>query len=246
MKQIFTTPAYRKMLIVAAGLQILQQLSGINTIMYYSATILQMAGFGSSATAILFSSFIGFANVVGTTIAMQLIDRSGRRPLLLVTIVGVFLSLIVLSTSFRILEKGELSKAANVTESVAGIVAGAGGEIHNKIAPMSWVSLGSLIIYILFYATGLGCVPWTVLSEIFPLEVRGKGAGIAIAGNWSSNFIISMTFLTLTKVFSKSSTFLLYAVFVFFGWFFVYFKVPETKGKSLEGLGGEQMAGFAH
>lgn len=230
MKDIFTTKTYRNMLIIAAGLQILQQLSGINTIMYYSATILKMAGFSSKSQAILFSSFVGFANCIGTVIAMQLIDRCGRRPLLLYTIVGVFVSLCMMGGAFHVLE-GNPAKSPDGT---------------TKIAPMSWVTLITLIIYILFYATGLGCVPWTVLGEIFPLEVRGKGAGLAIAGNWFSNFIISMTFLTLTRIISPAFTFLIYAGFVFIGWFFVFFKVPETKGKSLESLGNSESIAFAH
>ncbi|TPX65181.1 hypothetical protein SpCBS45565_g05334 [Spizellomyces sp. 'palustris'] len=210
---------YRRVMIVAIGLQVLQQLSGINTIMYYSATILTMAGFPTKESAILFSSFIALANCLATVLSMQLIDRTGRRPLLLRTLIGAIAGLVILSVSFRTPSGNDEEHLRNADGAVSW---------------GSWISLGSLVFYVAFYATGLGCVPWTIMSEILPQQIRGKGSGIAIASNWLCNFIVSMTFLSLTNLISPGGTFMLYALIVCAGWIFVYLRVPETKGRSLE------------
>ncbi|KAI9012855.1 general substrate transporter [Gaertneriomyces semiglobifer] len=212
---------YRKPLIIAVGLQVLQQFSGINTIMYYSATILRKAHFPSKSSAILFSSFIALANVFGSCTAMSLIDRSGRRKLLLITMVGVVLGLSVLSASFQALEA--------TTEKEEG---------DTSIGFASWSALCSLVSYVYCYAVGLGCVPWLLLSELFPLEIRGKGAGLSIAANWTTNFIISITFLSLTSSVGPASVFAFFAGVVCVGWIMVYAFVPETKGQRLEDIGG--------
>ncbi|KAI8994334.1 general substrate transporter [Gaertneriomyces semiglobifer] len=220
------TREYRSPLVIALGLQMLQQLSGINTVMYYSATILRMAGFPSKEGAILFSSAIALTNCLATVLSMYLIDRVGRRPLLLRTLIGTILGLVVLAMSFQ-------SPPPPGTATAAGDspVNGLG---EGSIPFQSWVSLVSLVIYVGFYATGLGCVPWTVTSEVFPQHVRGKGTGVAIAANWFCNFMVAMTFLSLTKAITPSGTFLVYALIVAGGWCFVYRYVPETHGKTLE------------
>ncbi|KAI9097236.1 general substrate transporter [Phlyctochytrium arcticum] len=97
--------------------------------------------------------------------------------------------------------------------------------------------------YVFFYAIGLGCVPWIIISGIFPLEIHGKGAGIAIAANWTTNLLLSVTFLTLTEAISPAGTLLIFGGAVIVGWIFVYTTVPETKGVGLEGVG--QGADFA-
>ncbi|KAJ3186208.1 hypothetical protein HDU85_007648 [Gaertneriomyces sp. JEL0708] len=222
------TREYRSPLVIALGLQMLQQLSGINTVMYYSATILRMAGFPSKEGAILFSSAIALTNCLATVLSMYLIDRVGRRPLLLRTLVGTILGLVVLALSFRAPPPG------TAADSPVNGHGGEGGEGGNSIPFQGWVSLVSLVIYVGFYATGLGCVPWTVTSEVFPQHVRGKGTGVAIAANWFCNFMVAMTFLSLTKAITPSGTFFVYALIVAGGWCFVYRYVPETHGKTLE------------
>ncbi|TPX65926.1 hypothetical protein SpCBS45565_g04830 [Spizellomyces sp. 'palustris'] len=234
-KEMLVNPEYRAALAIAVGLQVLQQFSGINTIMYYSATILRMAGFPSKSSAILFSTFIALANCFGSLTAMRLIDRTGRRWLLLTTLVGVAAGLIILSTTFHVLSSG----------AVEGTVLATGDRV-GQVSGVSWIALLSLVLYVFFYAIGLGCVPWIIISEIFPLEIRGKGAGVAIAANWFTNFVISITFLTITHLITPAGTFLIYAGAVIIGWVFVYIRVPETKGRCLEDIGGGSIVFAAH
>ncbi|KAJ3051818.1 hypothetical protein HK097_007164 [Rhizophlyctis rosea] len=221
-KEMWDVKEYRKGLIVAAGLHILQQFSGINTIMYYSATILRLAGFTTKSSAILFSTFIALSNCIGTLSATWIVDSLGRRKLLLWSMVPVFFMLICLSGAFRI-------------AGVGGDIGGDDGDGGDGVGTgTSWIALGSLVVYVFAYAIGLGCVPWLVMSEIFPLEIRGKGAGFAIAANWISNLLISLTFLTVISLLTPSGAFVIYAVCVIAGWAFVHGYVPETKGKALE------------
>ncbi|ORY00194.1 general substrate transporter [Basidiobolus meristosporus CBS 931.73] len=246
-------------LIIAVGLQIFQQLSGINTAMYYSATILKMAGFDSNASATWFSIFIAASNVTMTAVAMYLIDKVGRRRILLYTITGMAAFLTLLGVAFYYLlgipsyfdscaEYGAVC-AACISDDRCGFYQnmcvdkskflGLASENCGSGRPWSsWLALASIIIYVGFYALGLGNIPWVVQSEIFPLSIRGKASGIATAANWIFNLIISMTFLSLTQSISQAGTFWLYGGIACLGWLFVYFLLPETKGKSLEEIRG--------
>ncbi|CAG8485833.1 6501_t:CDS:10 [Scutellospora calospora] len=98
----------------------------------------------------------------------------------------------------------------------------------------NWFTLSSLVIFVASYALGIGHAPWTIQSEIFSLNVRGRANGIATATNWCVNLIVAVTFLPLTELITVSGTFWMYGVFMIIGWLFVYFMVPETSGKSLE------------
>lgn len=197
----------RQAMIVGIGLAIAQQITGINTVIYYAPTIFKFAGLSSTSAAILASVGVGIINVVLTVVAMQLIDRIGRRPLLLISLAGMALSLFVLGGAFLLPQ----------FKSVLG-----------------WIAVGSLMTYVGFYAVGLGPVFWLILSEIYPLRIRGRAMSVGTAANWSSNLIVALTFLTLTKIIGKPGTFWLYAAVTIGAWFFAYFLVPETKGKTLE------------
>jgi SP family galactose:H+ symporter-like MFS transporter len=197
----------RPAMVVGIGLAIAQQITGINTVIYYAPTIFKFAGLSSSSAAILASVGVGVINVVLTVVAMQLIDRVGRRPLLLISLAGMALSLLVLAGAFMLPQ----------FKSVLG-----------------WIAVGSLMAYVGFFAVGLGPVFWLILSEIYPLRIRGRAMSVGTAANWSSNLIVALTFLTLTKLIGKPGTFGLYAAVTIGAWFFAYFLVPETKGKTLE------------
>ncbi|MGI8960278.1 MAG: sugar porter family MFS transporter [Bryobacteraceae bacterium] len=197
----------RPAMVVGIGLAIAQQITGINTVIYYAPTIFKFAGLSSSSAAILASVGVGVINVVLTVVAMQLIDRVGRRPLLLISLAGMAGSLFVLGGAFLLPQ----------FKSVLG-----------------WIAVGSLMTYVGFFAVGLGPVFWLVLSEIYPLRIRGRAMSVGTAANWSSNLIVALTFLTLTRVIGKPGTFWLYAAVTIGAWFFAYFLVPETKGKTLE------------
>jgi SP family galactose:H+ symporter-like MFS transporter len=197
----------RPAMVVGIGLAIAQQITGINTVIYYAPTIFKFAGLSSSSSAILASVGVGVINVVFTVVAMQLIDRVGRRPLLLISLAGMAGSLFILGGAFLLPQ----------FKSVLG-----------------WIAVGSLMTYVGFFAVGLGPVFWLVLSEIYPLRIRGRAMSVGTAANWSSNLIVALTFLTLTRVIGKPGTFWLYAAVTIGAWFFAYFLVPETKGKTLE------------
>lgn len=204
--EMFVNKTILHCLIIGVGMQIWQQVCGINTVMYYSSSILLAAGFGSEddpATAIYCSMLVAFANMLMSVVAVLLIDRVGRRPLALFSLIGVILSLLLLSLSFH----------------------GDG---------IAWLSLTSLILYIVFFAPGMGPIPWAVNSEIYPLFVRAPANSIATSANWVSNLIVSFTFLSLTEAVGETITFLLYAVIAFCALLFVFFLLPETKGLTLE------------
>jgi MFS family permease len=138
---------------------------------------------------------------------MQLIDRVGRRPLLLISLAGMAASLALLGLAFSLPQ----------FKSVLG-----------------WVSIASLMAFVGSYALGLGPVFWLILSEIYPLRIRGRAMSVGTAVNWTGNLVVALTFLTLTKALGKPGTFWLFGVVTVAAWFFAFFLVPETKGKTLE------------
>ncbi|MES2142095.1 MAG: sugar porter family MFS transporter [Pseudomonadota bacterium] len=196
----------RPILFISLGLSFFQQVTGINTIIYYAPTILQLAGFQQAGGAILATLGIGIINVLFTIISLPLIDRWGRRPLLLLGLTGMFISLAIMGIAFY----------------------------YPGFAALRWVAVGSMVIYIASFAMSLGPIMWLIISEIFPLNIRGVGASLAISASWGFNMLVSLTFLTLIQLMGPSHTFWLYAFLCVLGWLFVYFIVPETRGCSLE------------
>jgi len=210
------SPLLRPAMIVGVGLAIAQQITGINTVIYYAPTIFKFAGLSSVSVAILASVGVGVVNVVLTVVAMLLIDRVGRRPLLLVSLAGMALSLVVLGLAFAL---PQLSGS------------------------LGWIAVVSLMVYVGSFAVGLGPVFWLILSEIYPLRIRGRAMSVGTVTNWSANLIVALSFLTLTQVLGKAATFWLYGVVSIGAWFFAFFLVPETKGRSLEQIEAHWRAG---
>jgi MFS transporter, SP family, galactose:H+ symporter len=196
-------------LIVGLGLAIFQQITGVNTIIYYAPTIFQFAGLSSDTAAIAATTGVGAANLIVTAIALVLVDRVGRRPLLLVGIAGMTISLIVLGAGFVFASSSSSSAVGTITAI-------------------------SLIAYISFFAIGLGPVFWLLISEIFPLQARGTAMSIATVANWGANFLITLLFLGLVDVLGQSGTFWLFAAIGIIAFFFTLRLVPETKGLTLE------------
>src|SRR6266550_3049002 len=195
----------RPALLVGLGLAVFQQITGINTVIYYAPKILQAAGFNSASGAILATVGVGIVNVAMTIVAMFLVDRVGRRPLLLVGIAGMIITLGALGLSFRY-PSGQLA----------------------------WIAVICLMGYVASFAIGLGPIFWLLIAEIYPLKIRGLAEGTAATFNWASNLIVSLTFLTLVEKLGASSTFLLYAIASVASWLFAYYFVPETRGRTLE------------
>ncbi len=208
----------RPTLMVGIGLAILQQVTGINTIIYYAPTIFGMAGFQSATTAILATMGVGVVFFLFTIFALPLIDTLGRRPLLLAGLAGMALSLFTLSYVF-----------------LPGV----------HTAGMKWAALAAMLVFIACFAFSLGPIMWLMISEIYPLRVRGLGSSLATASNWGSNMVVALTFLTLVQVCGVSITFALYGAIGMLGMLFIYYYVPETKGVSLEQIEAHLETGLA-
>ncbi len=203
------SPVLRLALIVGIGLAIFQQITGINTIIYYAPTIFEMAGIHSAAVAILATFGVGIVNVVMTIVAIRLIDKAGRRPLLLIGTAGMVISLGALGLVFH---------------------------LHNISGALAWITLGSLMVYVASFAIGLGPVFWLLISEIYPLIVRGRAMSLATIMNWAANLLVTLTFLSLIQWAGRGNTFWIYGVIGIGTWVFIYKLVPETKGRSLESI----------
>jgi sugar porter (SP) family MFS transporter len=200
----------RPALVVAIGLAVFQQFIGINTIIYYAPTTLTSAGFGSDA-AIYANLIIGVLNVVATVVAVRLVDRAGRKPLLFGGLVGMTLSMTILGVSSAVLAT---PKSASDPEAIITLLCLAG--------------------FIVSFAATWGPVVWVMLPEVLPLSIRGTAMGLAVFANWAANFAVSQTFPVFLKSWGPGPVFLGYAAIGVIAFVFVKFLVPETKGRSLE------------
>jgi sugar porter (SP) family MFS transporter len=206
LKESWVRPA----LVVAIGLAVFQQLVGINTIIYYAPTTLTSVGYGPES-AIYANLAIGTLNVAMTILAIRIIDRVGRKPMLLVGLVGMVTSLVVLGVSSEVLAKPDSA-----------------GD------PAAIVTLLCLAGFIASFAATWGPVVWVVLPEVLPLSVRGTAMGLAIFLHWGANFLVSQSFPIMLDGWGAGPVFLGYAVIGVIAFFFVKSRVPETKGRSLE------------
>jgi sugar porter (SP) family MFS transporter len=201
------SPTVRPALVVGIGLAVFQQITGINTVIYYAPTIVLAAGIPSASGAILATAVIGLVNVIMTIVAMWLIDRVGRRPLLLVGIAGMSVCLGILGAAFR---------------------------MQAETSTVAWVAVITLMAYVAFFAISLGPIFWLLIAEIYPLQIRGLAEGTAAGSNWIFNLVVSITFLSLVQAIGPSWTFWLYGVLSIAAFVFSYYMVPETRGRTLE------------
>jgi len=211
----------RRALIIAMMLQGLQQLCGFNSLMYFSATIFQSLSFSSPT---LTSLSVALTNFLFTFVAFSLIDRIGRRRILLYSIPAMVVSLFVCSFAFANLKMPSTTHQRRQGETPG-----------NSFMPV--LILLSLTLYTASFASGLGNVPWQQ-SELFPLRVRSLGSALATATNWGSNFIVGLTFLPMMEILSPSWTFVVYALICMTGWFGVWTIYPEMSGLGLEEVKG--------
>jgi sugar porter (SP) family MFS transporter len=194
----------RKPLLIAIALAVFQQITGINTILYYGSLIfLEQIPKHSDSSALLANVVVGAVNLIGTIVALSVVDRLGRRPLLLATFSGMAASLVLLALS-----------------------------IHFHFAAV--LSLFFVLAYVACFAVGVGPTVWIVMAEIFPTKVRGRAMSLATISLWLACLLITSTFLTLVKALSISGAFLLYAGLSVAAAVFVAWGVPETKQRSLE------------
>jgi len=146
-------------------------------------------------------------NVLLTLVAIQLIDKAGRRALLLTGLAGMGVCLLLLALGFLI---GSSSPA------------------------LGWITAVSLAAYVGFFAVGLGPVFWLLIAEIFPLYFRGRAMGAAAISNWTFNLLVTVSFQNMIELFGRPGTFLVYAILTAGAFVFTWVLVPETKGRSLE------------
>jgi sugar porter (SP) family MFS transporter len=197
-------------------LSIFQQFVGINVIFYYSTTLWRAVGF-SERDSFTVSVITSVTNVLVTLIAIFLVDKVGRRPILLVGSIGMTVSLAAMALAF----------------SQAHIVAGA------PSLPGGWgpLALVAANVFVIAFGASWGPIIWVLLGEIFPNRIRARALGVGAAAQWIANFVVTITFPPLSA-FSLPLTYGLYALFAALSFFFVLGVVPETKGVSLEETGG--------
>ena len=205
----------RPALILGVLLAIIQQITGINTVIYFAPTVLQEAGLGSSAS-LLALVIVGLTNVIMTVFAVRYLDRVGRRPLLIWGMVGMVVGIGALAATFAV-----------------GL--GGNGAVFATIA---------LAFYVGSFAISLGPIVWLLIAEIFPLRVRGQAASIATMANWAANLVVAVSYLSIISWIGRTGTFVLYGVVTALSLIYVVAKVPETKGLTLakieEAIDGRQ------
>ncbi|OIS96430.1 PREDICTED: inositol transporter 4-like [Nicotiana attenuata] len=286
-KKAFGNTACRRALYAGICVQVAQQFVGINTVMYYSPTIIQFAGFASNRTAVALSLITSGLNAVGSIVSVAFVDKYGRRRLMIISMLGIISCLVVLSVVFfqasahaPTISGNESAHFGNATckayanspnpsswncmkclakdadcgfcsntndlyapgaciaktDALEGACKAEKRVWYTKGCPSKFGFLAVIFLglYIIVYSPGMGTIPWVINSEIYPLRFRGIGGGIAAVSNWTSNLIVSLTFLTLTEHLGSSGTFLLFAGFSLLGLVAIFFLVPETKGLQFE------------
>ncbi|ESW97088.1 hypothetical protein KL918_000698 [Ogataea parapolymorpha] len=214
-KKIHSVPSNFRALIIACGLQGIQQFTGFNSLMYFSATIFKAIGFDNS-TAV--SIIVSGTNFLMTIVAFFIIDRVGRRKMLLFSLPIMMIAMIICAVGFHYVDlKFEHHSV----------------KLEGGVSNWGYVIMVFMIVYVAGYAIGIGNVPWQQ-SELFPQNVRGTGASYATATNWSGSLVISATFLTMLENITPTGTFALFAALTAVSIVFVYFVYPELSNLALE------------
>ena len=198
-------PGLRRALAIAVSLAILQQVTGINTVLFYGSVIFkEHVGAGSDTSAIFANVLVGLVNVLATIVALGVIDKLGRRPLLMFSSGAMAVGQLALGLAFL------------------------------SPHPPAALVLGIMLVCAASFAVGLGPGVWVVLSEIFPTRIRGRAMAIATVSLWCACTLLTMTFLSLTRALSATGAFAIYSGMCVVTFLIVWRIVPETKGRSLE------------
>lgn len=211
---------FRRAVFLGVGLQIIQQLTGINVIMYYAPRIFEMAGFASTSQQMWGTVVVGVTNVLATFIAIAFVDRLGRKPIMYAGFVVMGAALLTVGVIFHLMD----SSTAH--------------------AGLGYPAAFALLLFIVGFAMSAGPIIWVLCSEIYPLAGRDFGITCSTGTNWIANAIVGMTFLTLVNGFGPGNTFLLYGGFNVLFIVIFFLLVPETKGVSLEKIEANLLAGL--
>ncbi|KAH0956781.1 hypothetical protein HN011_009731 [Eciton burchellii] len=211
------TSAARKALLILLCSMLFQQLSGINGVIFYTVSIFKASG--SSMPADLASVIVALVQVVMSAAAALIIDRAGRKPLLIFSSAIMSMSLVALGLYFNLQAKG------------------------SNIGQLGWLPLTSLTLFMIAFSVGLGPIPWVLMGELFPTETKALASGIAVLLNWFLVFLVTKTFPAMNKELGADITFWIFAAIMAIATAFTYFLVPETKGKSLQEIQEELRKG---
>jgi len=192
-----------RIMLIGILLAVFQQVTGINVIMYYAPAIFKSTGMGNE-TALFNTMIMGLVNLTFTIVSILLIERLGRRLLMIIGSAGMGLFLFAISTAY-------------FTKNFTG-----------------YLVLLFIMGYLAFFALSLGPIVWVLIGEIFPNRLRSHATSLAVFCLWGANFVVSFTFPILLKWLQGGFTFLIYAVMCVLCLIFVFKYLPETKGKSLE------------
>ena len=261
-KDLFA-PAMKLVITIGVVIGVLQQITGINSVFFYAPTIFAQSGIGTDASFVQ-AIFVGVINLVFTLAAISLIDRIGRKPLLIVGLVGITIAMMLLAYGFGeatyTLGPDASALVADQSEALAPLIgttyesdvafktalAEALGEdvaraneadlISAAIAMNPTLILIGILGFVASFAISLGPVMWVLFSELFPNRIRGLAISFVGLINSAVSFLVQLVFPWELATLGSSMTFLIYGVFAALGLVFVWFVVPETKGKSLEEL----------
>ncbi|KAL1316396.1 probable polyol transporter 3 [Arachis ipaensis] len=206
------SPPVRWMLITAVGIHFFEHATGIEAVMLYSPRIFRKAGVTSKEHLLLATIGVGLTKITFLVIASFLLDRVGRRKLLLVSLGGMVCALAVLGFSLTMVE----------------------GSPEQRLAWGLTLSIVATYTFVAFFNIGLGPVTWVYSSEIFPLRLRAQGASIGVAVNRVMNATVSMSFISIYKAITIGGAFFMFSGISIVAWLFFFFLMPETKGKALE------------
>ena len=203
-KEVFS-PRIRPVLLIGVFLCVFSQITGINSIMYYAPVIFQSIGSGASS-AVTQTAIIGGGNLIFTFVAISLVDRLGRKPLLIGGVSGMIVSLTSIAAAFFL----------NRTEG--------------------YIILVLILMYIASFSASVGAVTWVIVSEIFPNKLRSKAMSVSIVSLWMANFLLILVFPLMLNRLGGAASFLFFDVMCVILLLFIIIRLPETKGKSLEEL----------
>ncbi len=203
----FSTPAVQLALVVGVGMALIQQVTGINAVMYYAPGIFIKAGFDKAGESMLDDLALAILLTIVTFIASRIVDRSGRRALLLWGLGGMAAALVVLGGAF---------------------------DLTATVPAARWFVLGGLLLYIAAFAIGPGPCIWLVIAEIYPMQVRGRAMSVATLASWLANLLVSSTFPAFSIGVGEANAFFIFGLVTFLSWLFTFGLLPETSGRTLD------------